>query len=123
MTGFLGLFGTDEFVNVTATDGSVKTGLQNIDGSYFIVQGVPSNAWRGAFHPCGALNVTVADGSKWAGDTAIDGSLNIFIGNGQPYGCTSVNDVTGGLSGFISVVSSDSFNIVSSDGSQVTTTH
>lgn len=76
-----GLYAADGSWNVTFVSGNTLTGLHAADGSYNVITS-PGNRYVGAYHPCGALWVTI-NTSLGVPIRAPDGSLYI-TNDGMP---------------------------------------
>lgn len=92
----MALYASDGSINLTVVSGSSFTGVYANDGSYNVV--VSPGTYVGAYHPCGALYVTVAV-SPTTGALPIrapDGSLYVSV---SPYtnGGQKVTVVSGSL--------------------------
>lgn len=91
-----GWYATDGSMNVTVVSGSSLTGTMAADGSVNVIAS-PGNTWAGAYHPCGALYVTVQTSGQ-SSIRAPDGSLNISQSSYQE-GTQPVTVVSGSFGG------------------------
>lgn len=70
----MALYATDGSINVSVVTGATITGLHAANGSWNVFQ--TTGTQRGAYHPCGAFNVTV-DNTGPNSIRAADGSMNV----------------------------------------------
>jgi len=68
-----GIYDNNNRIRAHSVDGLTFTGLYTPDGAWNVV--TTGTGYRGAQHPCGALNVTVNDTAKTR--HAPDGSMNV----------------------------------------------
>lgn len=95
-------------INLTAVDGSTRTGLKASDGSYYIVLN-DGSAWKGIYHPCGAFNAVLAADPTVKQPYASNGSLNVFKNNYGLYSPVS----SAGIAPFVSIPTALGFDTVS----------
>lgn len=79
----MSFYADDGSWNISVVDGLTYTGLQAADGSTNVVQ-ADGVAYVGAYHPCGALWVTVYTGTDPVPVRAADGSFVINNTTGMP---------------------------------------
>lgn len=70
----MALYAADGSINVTVVDGTALIGRYAANGSWNVFQ--TTGTQRGAYHPCGAFNVTV-DNTGPNAIRAADGSMNV----------------------------------------------
>lgn len=93
----MSVYQADGRVNVTVVSGLAVTGLYAADGSWNVIAVPDSNtSFVGAYHPCGALwvSVRVSDGY---GGYANNGSL--YVTESTKKGALMITVVSGNLSG------------------------
>ncbi len=73
---YTGLYNADRQRQVTIVNGLTRTGLYSPDGQYNGVMNDGTSIWKGATHPCGALNV--ADYATTSAFTP-NGSLSVVV--------------------------------------------
>lgn len=84
------LYNTDGQRQITIVNGSSRTGLYAVDGTYNGVTNDGISAIKGAYHPCGALNVTIVS-DPYSPSTAKNGSMNIALNSSGGYSPTPMS--------------------------------
>ncbi len=85
----MGLYDSNRQIRLTVVDGSIRTGLFAVDGSWNIVLNAGTGAKLGAYHVCGALNATVTT-DPFAGYYSANNSMNVIL-NASGTGYTPVD--------------------------------
>lgn len=114
----MSFYAADGSINVTAVDGTTRTGVYAANGSINVVV-TPSPVTRpvGAYHKCGAWYVTVTT-SPVLSKRAPDGSLYVSV---SPYqkGSTKVTVVSGSLSSGSFILREDGSYVLRESGDRV----